>query len=950
MPVSTRTPPFVPQVPGYEILEELGRGGAGVVYKAWQTGLHRLVALKVLASGAGAGPGELARFQSEAEAVARLRHPHIVPIHEVGQADGRPYFVLDYLPGGSLASRLAKEPAQPRQAAEMMQTLARAIHFAHQNGILHRDLKPGNILLDADGTPKVADFGLAQRLDLETAVLQERLTPTGMILGTPSYMAPEQAGGSTRHLGPAADIYALGGILYEMLTGRPPFEGPTLTETLLLVLDAEPIPPRRLNPQVPRDLETICLRCLQKRPASRYTSAADLADDLERFLDGRPIQARPVGRLERLLKWSRRRPAQAALLAVCILALVLGVAGIVWHQIELQQKNDALAKALAAEEKQQRRNLELLRLTLEVESSYGDYLDEQLKPLPHLTEIRSRLLDKRLAFYKPILDQEPNDPEMRRTQGQAHLAVGVIQQKLSRFEEAEKSYRAALERLELPEEQASPDSLRALASAKVQYGILLNTRDRDDEADHFLAEGEHLLDQLVTEAPDAENRRALALACHNRAAFLSKKGQREAARQGYERAIELRQRLMEEDPTDERYPRELAGSYVNLAALYSRVQQRDSARTELHRAEALLKSLPPDVENRYLLAGVYLNLGVLEPERTPAHAIAYFQQALELWSKLLAQFPEVTDYRRRTAAAYFLLGLRYAAAGQFTEAEEALRQHGTLSRELVQQAPNSLADQREVSQGLYYLGQVVQVRGRPAEAESLWREQQTLVEALLRRQPEDASLHQALALVLGQLGDLDRVRGIRWRFGPPWGLTPVPAHVGVALHNLSLLAIGPAYLARAADAYRRGMKEDRRLVKMDPARSVRHFTGLSRHAFALVLVAEQRNSYEDLADAAEGAAEAARGLASQSDGGRLYRLAAGYAASCAALVGRAEHLSEQERTARRRRHADEAISLLRSAEDSGFRNAADLERAPAFASIRSRPEFQKLLTAMKQKK
>lgn len=947
---SRQTPPFVPQVQGYEILEELGRGGAGVVYKAWQTGLRRLVALKVLVSGASAGAAELARFQSEAEAVARLRHPHIVPIHEVGQADGRPYFVLEYLPGGSLASRLAKEPVQPRQAAEMVRTLARAIHFAHQNGILHRDLKPGNILLDADGTPKVADFGLAQRLQLEAAVLQDRLTPTGAILGTPSYMAPEQAAGRTRHLGPAADIYALGGILYETLTGQPPFLGTTITETLFLVLDAEPIPPRRLNPQVPRDLETICLRCLQKRPASRYASAAELADDLERFLDGRPIHARPVGRLERLLKWARRRPAQAALLVVCILALVLGAAGIFGHQVELQHKNTALAEALAAKEKQQRRNLELLRLTLEVEGSYGDYLDEQLKPLPHLTEIRSRLLDKRLAFYKPILDREPNDPQMRRTQGLAHLAVGVIQQKLSRYEEAEKSYRAALERLQLPDTQLSPDSRRALASAKVQYGILLNTLERDDEAGCFLAEGEELLDRLVIEAPSAENRHALALACHNRAAFLSKKGQRDLARQGYERAIDLRQRLMEEDPKDESYPRELAGSYINLAALFMRLPKRDPARAELRHAETLLKRLPPDVENRYLLAGVYLNLGILEQERAPSQAIESFQQALELWSKLSAQFPDVTDYRRRTAGAQFLLGLRYAAAGRLMEAEQALRRQVMLSRELVQQAPDNPTDQREVGQGLYYLAQVVQMRGRPAEAESLWREQQTLLEGLLRQQPEDVSLHRSLAQVLRQLGDLDRVRGIRWRFGPPWPPTPTPAHIGIALHDLSLLAMGPAYLTRAAQFYRRGMQEQRRLVKMDRARAIQYFTGLSSHAFDLVLVAEQRGSYEDMADAAKGAAEAARGLASQSDGGRLYRLAAGYAARCASLAARAGHLSEQERKARLQRHADEAIALLQSAVDAGFRNAVDLERAPAFASIRGCPEFQKLLTAMKQKR
>jgi WD40 repeat protein/tetratricopeptide (TPR) repeat protein/predicted Ser/Thr protein kinase len=312
--------PEAPALAGYEILGELGRGGMGVVYRARQAGLNRLVALKVLLAGAHAGPADLARFKAEAEAAARLQHPDIVQVYEVGEHRGLPYFSLEYCAGGSLAQRLDGTPLPARQAAELVQVLARAIHAAHRAGVVHRDLKPANVLLTDAGTPKITDFGLARRLDDAS-----RLTQSGAILGTPSYMAPEQAGGK-KTIGPAADVYALGAILYELLTGRPPFRAETPLDTVLQVLADEPVPPSRLVPKLPRDLETVCLKCLHKDPARRYASAESLADDLQAFLDGRPIAARPVGRLERAWRWCRRNPALATAAAAVALALLAGTA------------------------------------------------------------------------------------------------------------------------------------------------------------------------------------------------------------------------------------------------------------------------------------------------------------------------------------------------------------------------------------------------------------------------------------------------------------------------------------------------------------------------------------------------------------------------------------------------------------------------------------------------
>jgi WD40 repeat protein len=308
-----------PTIAGYEIEGELGRGAMGVVYLARQVRLNRPCALKVILAGAHADPVAAVRFLGEAEAVAKLQHPGIVQIHHIGEADGLPFLELEYVPGGSLDRALDGTPWPARRATTLVEALARAAAEAHRLGIIHRDLKPGKILIAADGTPKIADFGLAKSLSAESG-----LTATESIMGSPSYMAPEQAEGKTKQVGPLADVYALGVILYELLVGRPPFRGATVLETLAQVKSAEPVPPSRLVPGLPRDLETFALKCLQKDPAKRYDSADALAEDLRRFLEDRPIQARRPGPVERLARWGRRNRGQAAALAA-IASLVLTV-------------------------------------------------------------------------------------------------------------------------------------------------------------------------------------------------------------------------------------------------------------------------------------------------------------------------------------------------------------------------------------------------------------------------------------------------------------------------------------------------------------------------------------------------------------------------------------------------------------------------------------------------
>jgi len=328
----------------YELLEKIGEGGMGMVFKARQAELKRTVAVKMLRSGALASDAEVKRFWVEAQAAARLQHPNVVAIHDIGEQDGRLFFAMEYIPGRSLAEVVRRTPIAAGRAARYVKTIAETIHYAHQQGLLHRDLKPANVLIDANDKPRITDFGLAKDIAFDST-----LTAPGMVLGTPSYMSPEQAAGRHKELTPASDVYSIGAILYDLLTGRPPFRAETPLDTLRQVVDTAPAAPRLVNPQVPRDLETICLKCLHKDPEHRYQTASELADDLGRFLRREPIQARPPSIAGRVWRWCLRNPGLGTLAAMTVLLGILqGISAIVFRHSALKlNDNTALIVAQA---------------------------------------------------------------------------------------------------------------------------------------------------------------------------------------------------------------------------------------------------------------------------------------------------------------------------------------------------------------------------------------------------------------------------------------------------------------------------------------------------------------------------------------------------------------------------------------------------------------------------
>jgi tetratricopeptide (TPR) repeat protein len=653
----------------YGILRVLGSGGMGIVCTARQDRPQRIVALKMLLADPRAGRQRLERFRSESAILARLRHANIVHILEVGEHAGHAYFTMEFAEGGSLAQKLATAPLSAGDAAELTRTLARTIDAVHQQGIVHRDLKPSNVLLAGDGAPRIADFGLAKELAEEA---RSERTETGAILGTPGYMAPEQAAGNNRDIGPAVDVYALGAILYECLTGRPPFKAATLLETLEQVRTQEPVPPSRLL-RVPTDLQTICLKCLAKEPGRRYGSAAALADDLDRYLQGKPIQARLVPPWERAWKWTRRKPTAAALMAVSVLSILALALGLIVHD---RQMHDALeqAKSKEAEAQSQRQRARAYyhqaRDTLDqVIAQFEDY---RVGEAPLLKELQRRQIEKALEFYVNALKVDDDaDPEVRHDTAYACWRAGDLQLMLGRVADAERNYDRAIDLLEgLPDEsRRRPRNQHLLACCFNNRGLLANRARRWDDAERDHGKAREILEALAAAEPANLGFRAnLAETEHFLGSLFQVTDKLEKAEPFYERAQTLYAALIAERPADEAYQSRQIDLLTNLGLLYQNTKRLKEATRAYESAEALLVKLlerhPSSGEYSLSLAALYSNWAQLLRATDQAQdGLQKLNRAAELSEPVLKQEPRHEVARARV----------YAAHGARAQAHEALK-------------------------------------------------------------------------------------------------------------------------------------------------------------------------------------------------------------------------------------------------------------------------------------
>ena len=721
----------MPVIPGYELLDELGRGGMGTVYRAKHLSLNRLVALKVISAGGAADAHELVRFRAEAEAVAQLQHPNIVQVYEVGDASGRPYLALELVAGGTLAQALSSTPIAARPAAELLETLARAVQYAHSKGVVHRDLKPGNILLAVSdqrsavsptanwltddrwkvtASPKVADFGLAKRLGVDSSQ-----TTTGVVVGTPSYMAPEQAAGLGKLVGPACDIYALGAILYELLTGRPPFRAASPVKTLQQVMSIDPVPPARLQPGVPHDLETICLKCLQKESRKRYAAASDLADDLRRFLDGRPILARRTPVWERAMKWARRRPTAAALVVVSTMAAIaLTGLGIRYYRA-LDRHNTELAQAatdLARERDEARHqtnvaDMERRRAEENLEHAM-EAVDQCLtrvglhgvKSVPYIEGARVNVLQDALAYCDKLLAIQPSNVRLRVLRAHTLEASASVLAELNRFNEALARY---------------------------------------EEASKLIAE---LRRQADPELPTDRLRRIDGRLFNNRGIVFSKLGNSKRAREDHEAALAIKEKLLADRPDDPELLYEVAISHTNLAGLAADEGDATAAQLSVGRARSqtdeLTRRYPDDSRFPFVRGSLLKQMGYLYLQllQQPARAAPYYEEAVAIWRKLHAVTPYESDREQELAQSLVGLGTALLRQGYLKRAEELYAEATVMAERNFRDHPEVPLFTIQLAWCHYYQADVYRLRSDFTKAEVRYTVALDRIKALAPKGPE----------------------------------------------------------------------------------------------------------------------------------------------------------------------------------------------------------------------
>jgi tetratricopeptide (TPR) repeat protein/tRNA A-37 threonylcarbamoyl transferase component Bud32 len=707
-----------PRITGYEIREMLGEGGMGVVYKARQERLDRFVALKMIRSGAR--PQDLVRFETEAKAVAAIEHANIVKIFDIAEQDGVPYLSLEFVAGGSLAMKIGGKPQPVAEAARIVEVLARAIAVAHQHGVVHRDLKPANVLLAADGTPKITDFGLVKRLEGDSGQ-----TRTGAIVGTPSYMAPEQARGEGQNVGLAADQYSLGAILYEMLTGRPPFQGASVLDTLEMVRSREPVAPSQLQPKTPPDLETICLKCLEKDVARRYSDVLALAEDLRRFQAGEPILARPVSDTERLWRWCLRNRRLAIMSAAVALLLVIVAAGSAIAAVTLgraytateEKRKLAVAAARAANEQ----NKSLVDAQVEL----VHLLDGKLRDVAAIENEREELIDKAIARLRAAVQAMTN---LRRDVQWA------------------------------PEDEGN--NWLSLARAHQAQARVSLLRNKVEDAMAEFLQIEEIIARLLKADPGDRRLQVNWLRIEREIGhtYTYRLGEPEKGQAYIHKALDKSQALLQKNPDDDVYKGELANSLGLLAGWELKLGRLKEANKLYQDEIEVRKSFSPvlasDSESRRELAGLYAQLAALDVRMGDREqGQRRYKQSLELREQFAGEQPEFWPAQNDLGLSYNQLGaMLYPQGGDAAGARKLHQKALPIFKARATADPSDFENKHILAETLYYEATCALHLGKKDEAAGGYRECLKVCKELAS-EPKAKQSQTLLMLALARCGD-----------------------------------------------------------------------------------------------------------------------------------------------------------------------------------------------------
>ncbi|WP_166823906.1 serine/threonine-protein kinase [Thalassoroseus pseudoceratinae] len=738
----------------YLLLNEIARGGMGVVYRAIQTKLNREVALKMILAGQFAGPDDVRRFHQEAKIAAHLDHPNIVPIYEVGEHGGQSYFSMGLVNGDSLSNVVRDQPLPPKEAAEICRVISEAVEYAHQRGVIHRDLKPANVLLDETGQPRITDFGLAKRTDaagLDT-------TRTGQVIGTPGYMPPEQAMGQPNLIGAHSDVYSLGAILYCLVTGRPPFQAASLMQTLKQVVNDNPVPPRRLNSDVPIDLETVCLKCLSKEPDRRYASAQDFADDLQRFLSGVPVVARPVSRPQRVWRWCRRNPTVAGMGIALLIMLILGTAVSSYYAVTASRR--------AREAEQNFR-----RARAAVDEYFVRVSTDTLLNQPGMQPLQHELLRQALEYYREFLNDRHADSQLEDEFAETHYQVGLITEVIDGPEAAMSDLLIARD-LQMALLKQSPNDvnrMQSLGATLTALGRVYFQNNNEELARDSYLEALEIRRQLAERTEAVESQRELANAYMNLAIIeqdSKSQNERVQAREHYEQAQRIREQALQRIDTSEqqrlKLERDLGKGWFNLAQVFDNAE---AAREAYERAaEAFRKVIeaePADQQNRFRLALCYRALGddLVQQERFGA-AIDEFKKASEEFFVLTVQNRQVDDYAQEYVVTQLTLGDLHRDVGDFRKASIAYDEALEVLLPLLSRSPSAPL-MTAAAQTHHALGHVLSQLGQHSaavdqfeKALSHWQQHEQTSQTIAPQHIWDrATLHHDTAKAFATLGE-----------------------------------------------------------------------------------------------------------------------------------------------------------------------------------------------------